>query len=179
MIRYALAIGVAVVTMNTGAVAQEDSRWVRPVLGHKEVCDLFGCRWVKVYGAPRYTPRVYSWYGAREITLQHNRNDGRRCEQVVEVLSTEHQEEANARNSAIKLWMASVQWRYGGALMDLENAVDIQWRCSASNAHDTISGRLAEGVGKLVGKEGQNVRCQLWARPCSGAREPDRGEKRR
>ena len=97
---------------------------------------------------------------------------------VVSVLSTEHTQEENAREAARKLWMATSQWKYGGQYMAIENARDVLWRCSASNAHDTISGRIAESVGKLTGREGQNVRCALWAVPCKAQRERDRDLRR-
>lgn len=165
--RLMLAALVAVIA--TGAFAQEDSRWVKRIIGYRHVCDWDGCRRHPVYRNV-YVPYAHP----REYTLTYAYREGRICDKpTIEVLSTEHQEETNARNAATKLWMAQVQWKWGGQYMDLENATDVLWRCSASNAHDTISGRLAEGVSKLVGKEGQNVRCQLWARPCTAPREPE------
>jgi hypothetical protein len=97
--------------------------------------------------------------------------------QSVDVLSTEHQSEESAREAARKLWMAKVQWEVGGAHMNLEEAAGVRWRCGPSNAHDTMSGRLAEAAGTLTGKGGQNMRCALSARPCKGARENDRGRR--
>lgn len=95
---------------------------------------------------------------------------------VIDVLSTEHSNEDSARDAAIKLWKAKTQWKLGGHLMDIENAADIRWRCGASNAHDTFSGKWSETTNKLIGGEGQNVRCELWARPCPA--EFESGNKR-
>jgi hypothetical protein len=57
--------------------------------------------------------------------------------------------------------------------MDLESADKVRWRCGPSNAHDTFSSRISEAAGKLVGRDGQNVRCALWATPCRGDREKE------
>lgn len=168
---------VALSAIAPAAAQESDHRWVRRAVGVREVCDWTACWKERVFRAvrvPDYGPRVYGW---TPPPVNNWRGEGRRCEPTVEVLSTEHTDESNARNAATKLWMAQVQWKFGGVYMDLENAVEVLWRCSASNAHDTISGRLAEGAAKLVGREGQNMRCQLWARPCSGPREPDRGKR--
>lgn len=97
----------------------------------------------------------------------------------VDVLSTEHQSEDNAREAARKLWMSKTQWEHGSQWMDLDEAAHIRWRCGPSNAHDTAAGRLSEAAGVLTGKGGQNVRCALWARPCRVERSKDdiRGRK--
>jgi hypothetical protein len=95
----------------------------------------------------------------------------------VDVLSTEHQTEESAREAAKKLWMAKTQWEIGGQYMNLDEASEVRWRCGPSNAHDTVSGRLAEAAGTLTGKGGQNVRCALSATPCKGPRESDRGRR--
>lgn len=97
----------------------------------------------------------------------------------VDVLSTEHQTEDNAREAARKLWMAKVQWQLGGQYMSLDEAAHTRWRCGPSNAHDTVAGRLSETVGALTGKGGQNVRCALWARPCRTERTPGDERARR
>ncbi len=111
------------------------------------------------------------------------REQGRRRDQCredeIDVLSTEHQTEENAREAARKLWSAKTQWKIGGQWMDLDNAAAVRWRCGPSNAHDTVSGKLAETVGTLTGKGGQNVRCALWARPCSTERTPGDGKGRK
>lgn len=92
--------------------------------------------------------------------------DEEQCRPPVRVLSTEHSEEGSAKDAATKIWMAETQDRHGTRYMDLMNAHDIRWRCGASNAHDTFSGRWSEGIAKAQGKDGQNVRCRLWATPC-------------
>ena len=146
-------------------------------------CDVFGYCSLR-YRCLRYRraeSRVYS-YERREETDQW-RERGSRADQClpqdVDVLSTEHQTEDNAREAARKLWMAKTQWSHGGQYMDLDEAAHIRWRCGPSNAHDTASGKLAEAAGVLTGKGGQNVRCALWARPCRVERKGDdiRGRK--
>jgi len=92
--------------------------------------------------------------------------DEERCRPPVRVLSTEHSEEGSAKDAATKIWMAETQDQHGTRYMDLMYANDIRWRCGASNAHDTFSGRWSEGIAKAQGKDGQNVRCRLWATPC-------------
>jgi len=118
--------------------------------------------------------RVYG-YSRRED--DDWRSEGRRNDQClqndVDVLSTEHQTEDNAREAARKLWMAKVQWVLGGQYMDLDEAAHVRWRCGPSNAHDTFGGKISEGVGILTGKGGQNVRCAVWARPCRVERKGD------
>lgn len=119
-------------------------------------------RWHSRYGEPRQ-------FGER----------GDQCRDVIDVLSTEHTSDEHAKDAARKLWMAKTQWLHGGQYMDLQNADDVLWRCSASNAHDTFSSRMSESIGKAVGRDGQNSRCALWARPCRAARarEGDRRER--
>lgn len=102
---------------------------------------------------------------------REDRDSGALClDKAIEVVSTEHTSEENAAEAARKLWMAKTQWLKGGQYMNLENANDVFWSCGPSNAHDTASGKLAEAASKLTGKDGQNVRCELWARPCKPAR---------
>lgn len=117
-------------------------------------------------------PRGYDYHDDRHDDYDE-RYDGRRgerhgeqCRPTVRVLSTEHSEEGSAKDAATKIWMAETQDQHGTRFMDLINARDIGWRCGASNAHDTFSGRWSEGIAKAQGKDGQNVRCRLWATPC-------------
>lgn len=120
-------------------------------------------------------PRGYDYHDDRrgDAEDEHERH-GERCGDhrhqclpvSVKVLSTEHTEEGHAKDAATKLWMAEVQDAHGSRFMDLQNACNIRWRCGASNAHDTFSGRWSEAIAKAQGKDGQNVRCRLWATPC-------------
>lgn len=150
--------------------------------GYRQDCSTYWPRCVRVERYCRQwvrdETRVYG-YSRREDEERPERRD--QCWQGgdVDVLSTEHQTEDNAREAARKLWMAKVQWSVGGQYMDLDEAAHIRWRCGPSNAHDTASGRIAEAAGVLTGKGGQNVRCALWARPCKVERKADdtRGRK--
>lgn len=97
----------------------------------------------------------------------------RRGEPVnVEVVSTEHNSEDAARESAKKLWMVQTAWKYGGQYIDLDNAANVREKCGPSNPMDTITGRLIEGAQKLTGNDGQNMRCEISARPCSPPLQP-------
>ena len=96
------------------------------------------------------------------------------CRPEVDVVSTEHTQADHARDAARKAWMAKTQWRWGGRFMDLDQARAVQWNCGPSNAHDTFSSKLVEGATKLVGGDGQNVRCALTARPCLAREDDDR-----
>jgi hypothetical protein len=162
----------------------DDSRWVyRTVRQQYVVYDHWTGHYVYRYRYVRQRIRNHAYYlPEREPTRVYGyaRRDDRGDErelcrsQSVDVLSTEHQSEESAREAARKLWMAKVQWEVGGAHMNLDEAAGVRWRCGPSNAHDTMSGRLAEAAGTLTGKGGQNMRCALSARPCKGARENDR-----
>jgi hypothetical protein len=121
--------------------------------------------------------RVYSYVRRDDDDDRNARVQCLHKSQTIDVLSTEHQTEEAAREAAKKLWMAKTQWELGGQFMNLEEASDVRWRCGPSNAHDTVSGRLAEAAGTLTGRGGQNVRWALAARPCKGPRESDRGRR--
>ncbi len=155
-------------------------------------CAAYGIRlvhrdWPQYSYRERYCKRWASdetrVYGYERRDDDDWRRESRRTDQCqeadVDVLSTEHQTEDNAREAARKLWMAKVQWQLGGQYMDLDEAAHIRWRCGPSNAHDTVAGKLSEVAGALTGKGGQNVRCALWARPCRVERKADdiRGRK--
>ncbi len=185
------AMAVLAVITAVPAASEDDSRWVRRSVWSS--CDFWGANCVRYRirdyeHRRRYVQRVYRRHEPRVMAyVRRDRDDWetRRDERaqcidtVVDVVSTEHQGEDNARESARKLWMARTQWNYGGQYMALDEAADVRWRCGPSNAHDTMSGRLAEAAGKLVGREGQNVRCALWARPCRAQREADQNGRRR
>ena len=130
-----------------------------------------------VYHLPEQHPsRVYAYERRDDDRVDRHRPQcvGR----DVDVVSTEHTTEDHARDSATKLWMARTQWEWGSQYMALDNATHVRWRCSASNAHDTVTGRLAEGAAKLIGRDGQNSRCYLSARPCRAALDKDRRRER-
>jgi hypothetical protein len=96
----------------------------------------------------------------------------------VDVTSTEHTNEENGKEAATKMWMAKVQWHHGSKYMDLDNASNKQDGCSKSNAMDTMSGRISEATNKLIGQEGQNIRCVIIARPCRMVLKPAPGNDR-
>lgn len=172
-----------VIVMATHAKAQED-RWGHWV--YRPSCDGYGyCHRVLVWRRIRYYHHRY--YGYSQPTYYHRDRDyddyrdehrGLCMDREVEVVSTEHQSEEHARDAARKLWMASTNWSYGGRYMDLDNAADVRWRCGPSSAMDNLSGKISQAAQQLVGRDGQNVRCQLWARPCELPREKERDRRR-
>ncbi len=101
-----------------------------------------------------------------------------RCiDKKVEVVSTEHTNVENAKEAGRKILMATIQWRYGGAYMNLDLAEDYREYCGPSSAMDTASGRISEAANKLVGQDGQNVRCVLRALPCRARLEKAEGHR--
>lgn len=96
---------------------------------------------------------------------------------TIEVISTEHTNEENAREAGRKMLMAAIQWRIGGAYMDLSLAEEFREHCGPSNAMDTMSSRISEATNKLIGQEGQNVRCIMRARPCRARLEKVEGHR--
>jgi hypothetical protein len=189
-LKYAFGIVMLVVfllvAVNEGRSQDQDSRWVYRTIKQRYVAYdhwtgqyVYRWRYVQVRNHTYHLPevRVYG-YTRRGDDDRKDRVDESQCRsERVDVLSTEHQSEDAAREAARKLWMAKVQWTAGGQFMNLDEASEVRWRCGPSNAHDTVSGRLAEAAGTLTGKGGQNVRCALWARPCKGPRESDRGRR--
>lgn len=175
MIRIALAaIAALAMTVPVSAHTACASYGIRIV--HKEwpfysYRERYCRRWVRDDEVRYYAPAHRDWDEERW------RERGGRYDLClsteVDVLSTEHQTEDNAREAARKLWMAKTQWTHGGQYMDLDEAAHIRWRCGPSNAHDTAAGRISEAAGVLTGKGGQNVRCALWARPCRVERKGD------
>lgn len=134
----------------------------------------------RVYRRHREATRVYAYERRRDDDDDRRQDRRGLClHTTVDVVSTEHTSEENAREAARKLMMAKVQWAYGGQYMNIDEAADVKWRCGPSNAHDTFSSRLSEAAGKLTGREGQNVRCALWIRPCRAERESAGNGRRR
>lgn len=190
---FKICLLAAVITVSLAltvtAHQEQDSTWVQQTIAQQyRVCDNWdgSCRietrYRQIYKRV-YRPTVRHYAQPRLTYDRDDRRDERRYSQedraqclnaTVDVLSTEHTSQDNAENAAEKLWMAKTQWDWGSKYMDLQNAADVRWRCSASNAHDTVAGKLSEGISKLQGKDGQNVRCSLFARPCRAVIERDR-----
>jgi hypothetical protein len=86
---------------------------------------------------------------------------------IINVVSGEHQGEEKAKGGARKMFMGEASTRHGLAYAELGFAKHIRWRCFPAQAHDTWTGALAKVGNKAMGGDGQNVRCELWASPCS------------
>lgn len=173
MIRF-IALALALLLLPTQAEAQSCP------------CGSYRVKVARDWPFDQYERRCYRCTDSTRVYAYERRHDEDRWERrdqclsvEVDVLSTEHQSEDKAREAARKLWMSKTQWQHGGQYMSLDEAAKVRWRCGPSNAHDTIAGRLSEGVAQLTGREGQNVRCQLWAHPCRTERTPGDEKGRR
>ena len=142
MIRLLLIVA-AMASMTLPAEAEDCADYGLRAKSYRS-CDVFGHCIYRQLCVRHDAPRVYG-YSRREDDDRPERRD--QClAHDVDVLSTEHQSEDNAREAARKLWMAKTQWSHGGQYMDLDEAAHIRWRCGPSNAHDTASGRIAEAA---------------------------------
>jgi hypothetical protein len=154
------------VTLLVAGPAYAQDRWVQ------ETIDCRGC----AKQQHQYRPARY-----QRPSSHHYRSPQRyevsECRPEVDVVSTEHTQAEHAREAAQKLWMAKTQWRWGGRFMDLDQAREVRWACGPSNAHDTFTSKLVEGATKLVGGDGQNVRCALTARPCVQRENDGKGDR--
>ena len=86
---------------------------------------------------------------------------------AVHVVSTEHQTEEKAKGQAQLQWMGHVSALNGFIYAHFPFARGVRWRCFPAQTHDTWTGAFSKGVNKFVGGTGQNMRCELWASPCS------------
>lgn len=135
---------------------------------HRSVVEVERERDVRYYREPEDLPAA--WRDERE--------HGHCLPVKVEIVSTEHNTEEAARESAKKLWMVQTAWKWGGQYIDLDKAVEVREKCGPSNPMDTMTGRLIEGVQKLAGNgDGQNFRCEIVARPCSPPLEQIEGHR--
>lgn len=187
MKRIALTLVLTIMGSLVVCAQPDDVGWVRYSL--RQRCYRHVDMWGAVtYPCYRHYARVGRYYrSSYNHRRDYDRDDDRERDRGhrddlcwfdnIDVLSTEHQNEDNAREAARKLWMAKTQWMIGGQYMSLEEAAHIVWRCGPSNAHDTVSGSISQAAGVLTGQSGQNVRCALWARPCRVERSP--GDERR
>jgi hypothetical protein len=96
-------------------------------------------------------------------------------------VSGQHNTEAASKRDAVFRWMLDAQAEHGSVYMNWHLATGKVWQCFQSQAHDTIGGKIVSGVGKLMGGEGYQVVCRVWATPCRAPfeREPDGKRKDR
>ena len=122
---------------------------------------------VNYYAAPKWVEEIEDDGNKRPICLRS----------YVKIVSTEHTNKANAMEAAKKMWAAAAQWEEGSQYMSLDLAEDYREHCGPSNAMDTMSGRISEATNKLIGQEGQNLRCVIRARPCRAVMQKAEGHK--
>jgi hypothetical protein len=169
----AMALSTLFVVALTPYAQAQDYRWSRRLK-----CDRYYgfCNWVWYRYRVHHKP--ISVFRYRDNYRYHDERRGLCQDREIQVVSTEHTNEDNARESARKLWMAFAGWRDGERFMDLDQAADVRWSCGPSSAMGTITGRISQAAEQMVGKGGQNVRCELRARPCEAPLEPDRDRRR-
>ena len=131
---------------------------------------------------PRRHKRRYYRSVERKIAIPDwmSDDDGNRrpvcLDKFFEIVSTEHTSKAIALEAAKKLLMAEIQWKEGAQYLDLTLAQDYREHCGPSNPMDTMSTRINEAVNQVIGREGQNVRCVIRARPCRARLEKAEGK---
>jgi hypothetical protein len=108
----------------------------------------------------RHVP-VASSVGVPKVGSQHCPST------IINVVSGERQGEDKAKGDARKMFMGEASARYGLVYAELSYAKNIRWRCFPAQAHDTWTGALSKGANRMMGGDGQNIRCELWASPCS------------
>lgn len=172
-VRFALAIGVAAAMMNTGAVAQEGSQWVRKAIGKRCWVDLFGyrsCEPVYGYGWQRsfgyrphyhvpYAPQVYGY-------VQRDTDKAPRCYNAkISAIGVEAYDKGKAKERAESAWAEIVRARVAGRYMDIGNAEAVVFECWRSSTGNRASEKLADEAGKELHQ------CSLEAVPCRSTQE--------
>ena len=141
--------------------------------------DLGPCQQRARRARRRSKPKVEHYYAPprwEDVEIDPDRSP--RClDTFIDVTSTEHTNKDNGMEAARKMWMAKTQWHHGSKYMHPDLAQDFSAGCRKSNAMDTMSGRISETTNKLIGQEGQNMRCVILARPCRMVLEKVEGHK--
>lgn len=173
MIRYALAIGVAVVTMNTRAIAQEDSRWVRKAIGKRCWVDLFGyrtCEPVYGYGWQRsfgYRPSYHVPYGPQVYGyVQRDTDKAPRCHNAkISAVGVEALDKGKAKERAEAAWAEVVRAKVAGRFMQISNAEGVVYECWKSSTGNRASEKAAEEFGRELHQ------CSVEGVPCRSTQE--------
>lgn len=114
--------------------------------------------------AKRYRERVKVWTPPHRVVAKVIRITPPlipRCSHPVSAVGTEHYAEDDAKAAAIKSWMAEVRHRLGTEAMDINNAVDVAFRCVISTPGDRVSDKIAKWTRGDLLKE-----CRIVATPC-------------
>ena len=140
-----------------GGTRSRDASETRPYTAYRErYADFQRSREHRPPDPPRERPeqqptRVYSYVQAR-----HGR-----CAAEVSAVGTEHYSEDEAKRAAIKSWMAEVRHKLGTEMMDINNALDLNFRCVISTPGDRVTDKIAQWTRGDLLKE-----CRIVARPC-------------
>lgn len=130
-------------------------------------------------------PEVRSWVKHRPAPHHHHHNNAgnsRRdatgdvsCWPHVEAWSVEANTEEGAWRDAQRNWENQVRAMYGERFMDIGNAKEGGERqCWVSSGNQSVAGRVAETVGRVVGTDavdGRKHRCRVMLRPCQAPKE--------
>lgn len=171
--RLMLAAMMAVIA--TGALAQEDSRWVKRIIGYRHVCDWEGCRRHPVYRS-FYVPYAHpSYYAPREYTLSYG-SRRHECLQVRAVVGLEKYNVEEARQNAVDMWMEVVKLHHGVRFMNPDNAIVMSDGGRGPDCYVSATGtRASEKAAEVVGR--RLSQCEYVARPCAGVMDEGRGRR--
>lgn len=142
--------------------------------------ELHGYRSTPVKAKRRYARRQREsvrYYAAPEWDVDDGNRRPRCLDSVVEITSTEHQDQQKAMDVGRKMWSGTTQWKWGSQYMNINNATEMRAACDQTNDMASASGRVSEAAGTLTGKDGVNVRCVIRARPCRALLEPVEGQR--
>jgi hypothetical protein len=135
------------------------------------------------YAAPR-RPQVASWAKRHQPhPIHHDRSGNVRrdatgdvqCWPHVEAWSVEANTEEGAWRDAQRNWENQVRAMYGERFMDIAHAKEGGERqCWVSSGNQSVVGRVAETVGRVVGGDsvdGRKHRCRVMLRPCQAPKD--------
>jgi len=134
------------------------------------------------YAAAR-KPQVRGWVMQHPPTPHHERSGSIRrdatgdvqCWPHVEAWSVEANTEEGAWRDAQRNWENQVRAMYGERFMDIAQAKEGGERqCWISSGNQSVVGRVAETVGRVVGGDsvdGRKHRCRVMLRPCQAPKD--------
>jgi hypothetical protein len=141
-------------------------------------------RMARHYHGPSRPPEVRGWvdYGPGRDDHRHRAGNVRRdatgdvqCWPHVEAWSVEANTEDGAWKDAQRNWENQVRAMYGERFMDIGNSKEGGERqCWTSSGNQSVAGRVAETVGRVVGSDsldGRKHRCRIMLRPCQAPKE--------
>jgi hypothetical protein len=126
-------------------------------------------------------PQVESWVReTRPGTTRRDATGDVHCWPHVEAWSVEANTEDGAWRDAQRNWENTVRAMYGERWLEVANSKDIEKQCWISSGNQSVAGRVAENVARVVGSEtvdGRKHRCRIMARPCQAPKQYDPATK--